>query len=169
MSVNIERVEGESGQSRLEAVMRALGWAKPDDYFARCLAEQAEGKREVYIIVAGGSDAGYGMLNWHPQYALYRRLGMPEIQDINVLPAMRKRGLATALIKHCEEAAHAKGCTQMGISVGLYADYGAAQRLYVKLGYIPDGFGVTYDRQGVRPGELRPVDDNLCLMMVKDL
>jgi GNAT superfamily N-acetyltransferase len=123
----------------------------------------------VFIARIDGADAGYGMLNWQPQYALYRRLGMPEIQDLNMIPQQRRKGAAAALIAHCEALARGEGRAQMGISVGLYADYGPAQRLYAKLGYVPDGFGVTYDRAAVRPGELRPVDDNLCLMLVKDL
>ena len=57
----------------------------------------------------------------------------------------------------------------MGISVALGASYGPAQRLYATLGYMPDGNGVTYDRMAVGFGEMRPVDDDLCLMMVKDL
>ena len=153
----------------LHLLAGAMGAAKEPGYFGTCLTEQAEGRRELYILASNGADAGYGMLNWHPQYSLYRRLEIPEIQDINVLPAFRRRGLATALIRHCEEQARARGCTQMGIAVGLYADYGAAQRLYVRLGYVPDGFGITYDRETVRAGDFRPVDDNLCLMMVRDI
>lgn len=153
----------------LNALAAANGSAKAPDYFETCLAEQDAGRRALYIIATGDADAGYGMLNWHPQYSLYKRLGIPEIQDLNVIPAHRRMGLARALIAHCETTARAQSCTQMGISVGLYSDYGAAQRLYVTLGYVPDGFGVTYDRETVRPGEFRPVDDNLCLMMVKDL
>lgn len=30
----------------------------------------------------------------------------------------------------------------VGVSVGLYYDYGNAQLLYVKRGYIPDGRGI---------------------------
>ena len=57
----------------------------------------------------------------------------------------------------------------MGIGVGLYTSYGAAQRLYCKMGYVPDGNGVTYDRKLLAAGEFRPLDDQLCLMMIKDL
>ena len=153
----------------LERIAAAQGSHKASDYFVTCLVEQEQGKRLVFIATADGQAAGYGMLNWQPQYALYRRLGMPEIQDMNVAPAFRRRGIASMLIAHCEDLAREKGCTDIGISVGLHADYGAAQRLYVQLGYVPDGYGVTYDRKTVRPGEIRPVDDSLCLMMVKSL
>lgn len=154
----------------LDAIALAQNSRKEPDYFARCLEEQAAGRRLVFV--AGQEEAaptGYGMLNFNPQYALYKRLGIPEIQDLNVVPEARKQGLATAIIHRCETVARERGCEHMGISVGLYPDYGPAQRLYVKLGYIPDGYGVTYDRQTVRPGEMRPVDDDLCLMMIKQL
>jgi GNAT superfamily N-acetyltransferase len=167
-TVSIRRADIADLES-LQVMAGLMNAGKEPGYFGTCLGEQAEGRRDLFIIAAGGTDAGYVMLNWRPQYALYRRLNMPEIQDLNVVPAMRRRGLAAALIRHCEETARARGCAQVGISVGLYADYGAAQRLYVRLGYVPDGFGVTYDRETVRPGEIRPVDDNLCLMLVRDL
>lgn len=142
---------------------------KPADYFARCLAEQNEGRRQVFIAALNDADSSFGMLNWMPRYALYRRLGIPEIQDLNTIPAARGKGLASALIAHCEDITREKGCDTIGISVGLHSGFGAAQRLYVRLGYIPDGFGVTYDRQPVTAGEFRPLDDDLCLMMVKAL
>jgi GNAT superfamily N-acetyltransferase len=142
---------------------------KEPGYFERCIEEQGAGRRELLIVSDRSADIGYGMLNREPQYALYKRLGMPEIQDLNVVPEARRQGAGTALIGALEEVARGLGYRQIGISVGLYADYGAAQRLYVKLGYAPDGLGVTYDRVAVAAGEIRPVDDNLCLMMVKTL
>ena len=152
-------------------MLAALGFHKGAGYFERCLDEQAQGRRQVFIVRGGEpeGDIGYGMLNWHPQYALYKRLGIPEIQDLNTVPVARRQGAASALIGHCEQIAAQTGAEHIGISVGLYADYGPAQRLYVKRGYEPDGFGVTYDRQQVRAGEMRLVDENLCLMLVKAL
>ena len=116
-----------------------------------------------------GKDCGYGMLNWRPQYSLYKKLAVPEIQDINVLSQFRQQGVATEIIRKCEMISRHAGCSHVGISVGLYKDFGPAQRLYVKLGYKPDGNGVTYDRQAVTAGEVRPIDDGLCLMMIKEL
>jgi GNAT superfamily N-acetyltransferase len=109
------------------------------------------------------------MLNWKPQYSLYKKLSIPEIQDLNVVPELRRKGIASALITRCEELILQKGQQQVGIAVGLTPEYGAAQVLYVKAGYVPDGYGVTYDREGVRHGDIRPLDDDLCLMMVKEI
>ena len=153
----------------LKSLAAAMPAHKQENYFETCLAQQIDGKRLVFIMTHDGQDVGYGMLNWNPIYTLYRRLEIPEIQDIAVIPSARRQGIASALIAHCENLAREKNKTQIGISVGLHSDFGAAQRLYVRLGYIPDGNGVTYNREPVRPGEIRPVDDDLCLMMIKDL
>ena len=138
-------------------------------YFERCFAEQDEGKREILIAALDGRDVGYGFLNWRPQYALYKKLGIPEIQDLNVLPEARCNGVASAIINACEDRAREQGDEMIGISVGLHKDYGPAQRLYVKRGYVPDGYGVTYDRETVQCGTMHLIDDDLRLMMVKPL
>ncbi len=123
----------------------------------------------VLIAQRGGQEAGFCLFNETPRYNLYRKLKIPEIQDLNVVPQVRRHGVATSLIKHCEELARSRGYTDMGISVGLFKDYGPAQVLYVKLGYIPDGNGITCDREGVKPYTSYIVDDDLCLMMIKPL
>jgi GNAT superfamily N-acetyltransferase len=154
---------------RLEKLAAAMQGEKAIDYFPRCLQEQAAGNRVLFLATLDGQDAGYGMLNWQPQYSLYRRLGIPEIQDLNVIPDMRCKGVASAIIAQCEQTARDRGAEHIGISFGLHGGYGAAQRLYIRLGYMPDGNGVTYDRRPVAAGQMWPVDDDLCLMLVKDI
>jgi hypothetical protein len=73
------------------------------------------------------------------------------------------------MIAHCEDLVRAKGHDQIGIAVGVHSAYGPAQRLYARLGYMPDGLGATYDRTPVEFAAFKPVDDQLCLMLVKDL
>ena len=160
---------GQDDIPRLDALVDVLGYYNAPGYFERCIAEQNEGKRAVFIAMLGGKDVAYAMINWQPGYAPFRRLNIPEIQDINTISAARRQGVATALIRHCEDAAREKGFSEIGIGVGLHSGYGNAQRLYVKLGYVPDGAGVTYDREPVTPIEMRPIDDNLSLMMLKSL
>jgi GNAT superfamily N-acetyltransferase len=151
------------------ASLESIKPVKEEGYFARCLAEQEKGLRDTYMASLNGQDVGYVILNRKPQYPLYKKLGIPEIQDLNVLPASRRHGVGTALIEHCEIVVRKEGYAQAGIGVGLHSGYGAAQRLYVKLGYIPDGSGVSYERVNVSHGEIRPIDDELSLMMVKEL
>lgn len=120
----------------------------------------------VVMAVAGGADIGGFYLNREPKYALYRRLGLPELQDLRVAETHRRRGVGAALVAEAEAMA-AVAHKGLGLSVGLHAGFGAAQRLYARLGYIPDGQGVTYDRKVVEPGEKRPVDGDLALMLLK--
>lgn len=156
----------------LSAAASAMKAVLEEGYFARCLDEQAAGRRDV--IVAGREDGGgtllgYVQINWQPLYPPFRRLGIPEVQDLNVVPGERRQGLGNLLVEWCEGAARTAGKTEVGIGVGLYSRYGAAQRLYVRRGYIPDGAGVAYDDVPVTAGELRPVDDMMVLRFVKSL
>jgi ribosomal protein S18 acetylase RimI-like enzyme len=128
-------------------------------------------EKDSIILIASqnNKDIGFGILNFEPKYNLYQKLNIPEIQDLNVVPGARQQGVATALVLAFENIAEDQGAEQIGISVGLTKDYGPAQRLYVKLDYMPDGNGITYDRKGVERGQSYPADDDLCLMMVKEL
>lgn len=108
----------------------------------------------------------FAILNHKPKYVPYLRMEISEIQDIFVLHEYRRCGLATALIGHCESKTDQN---MIGISVPVSPRYGAAQSLYAKLGYIPDGNGVTYDRQMLDHNSSVKLDDDLCLMMVKEL
>ena len=154
---------------RLDFMVAAMGLAKEIGYFERQFSFQQKGERQVYIAVYDGTDAGYCILNWIPKYSLFKKLGIPEIQDLNVLPHFRRQGIAKAMIAQCEDEARARGLEYMGIGVSVSPSFGPAQILYTRLGYIPDGGGVTYDRKQTANGEFRPLDDQLCLMMVKGL
>ena len=56
------------------------------------------------------------------------------------------------------------------LGVGLSREYGTAQRMYVKRGYIPDGSGVWYqDKQCVQYETVCTVDDDLVLFLSKKL
>ena len=58
---------------------------------------------------------------------------------------------------------------KVGIGLGLYDDYGDAQKLYIKRGYIPDGKGVSYNYGATEPGETYQLDDSLILWFTKNL
>lgn len=141
-----------------------------DAYFERALEEQAEKKRLVFVCRdMSGKVVGYVHYNRFPKYAPFRRFGLPEIQDLYVHPDHRQQGLGRLMLDRCIEQAKADGHGEIGIGVGVMSGFGAAQRLYARYGFVPDGAGVTYDREPVTTGELRSLDDNLCLMMTKTL
>lgn len=138
---------------------------KDDGYFEHAF----EAGAVPVLAFEDGVLAGFALLNWTPRYSLYRKLDIPEIQDLNVLPAYRRRGIARAIVEYCEEAARRKKCPLMGIAVGMTKEYGPAQIMYIKMGYVPDGNGVTYDRQGVQANMTYTLDDDFALMLVKPL
>ena len=165
MSIDIDiRQASESDIPALYDLYAQIG-QKDEGYF------EALFEKDCVILMAFKNKiaVAFGILNFEPKYALYKKLEIPEIQDLNVMPDAREQGVATALVAAFENLACDQGLESIGISVGLTKDYGPAQRLYCKLGYIPDGGGVTYDREGVTVGQVYPADDDLCLMMVKDL
>jgi GNAT superfamily N-acetyltransferase len=112
---------------------------------------------------------GYGHLLLSSEYPSFRQNNIPEICDVWIFEEHRKKGMATRLIAHLEQLAKQQGYDVAGLGVGLYRDYGSAQRLYFWLGYKPDGFGITYKHNAVIPGEAYPVDDDLLLWLTKSL
>lgn len=155
----------------IPAIARAfaeLGWRKPASQYEAYLAEQARGERVMFVAFVGGEFAGYVTV-WHrPHYPPFRAVGIPEISDFNVLPKFRRRGIGSQLMDQAE-AEIAQVSAEAGLGVGLTADYGSAQRMYAKRGYIPDGRGVHYQHHPAAYGETVRVDDYLVLYLTKDL
>jgi GNAT superfamily N-acetyltransferase len=145
-----------------------MGWTKPPGYFYNCCLQQVEDQIVLWVAVDGADYVGHVKVAWMPNYPYFRDNGIPEIQDLNVLPRYRRQGIASQLVDTCETIMRERSKVA-GIGVGLYADYGPAQRMYVQRGYIPDGKGVTYRDIYVVPGESFPIDDDLVLFFVKEI
>jgi GNAT superfamily N-acetyltransferase len=150
----------------ISAAMDALGWNKPVSQYEKYVAQQRAGERSVLVATVEDEYAGYVTVNWKSPYEPFN--GIPEIQDFNVLPKFRRRGIGTGLMD-AAEALVAERSDVVAIGVGLYADYGSAQRMYARRGYIPDGAGILYNLQRVPPGEMVRVDDDAILMFTKTL
>jgi GNAT superfamily N-acetyltransferase len=151
-----------------EAQYHQIGWSKPDGYFRECYALQQSEDIVFYVAHEGSQYVGHTKLVWCAHYPLFRDEGMPEIQDLNVLPGYRKQGIGTALIKCCEALAADRSDT-IGIGVGLHPGYNNAQRLYSKLGYILDGRGVHCGNEPVIMGETYRFDDKLVICFTKQI
>ena len=143
-----------------------IGWNKPASQYQRYLLEQEKESRKVLVAFDGDAFAGYLTIVWRPDYQPFQSEGIPEIRDFNVLPQVRRRGIGTQLMDRAEQMI-AQRSSLAGIGVGMDGDYGAAQRLYVMRGYIPDGRGLAYKNQLVKYGEQITVDDDLVLHFVK--
>ena len=167
MTVQIDRIDPTLAEL-CEAQYYQIGWSKPEDYFRSRLAQQQSGDINFFVAHEPNQYVGHVKLVWQPDYPGFRALGIPEIQDLNVLPAYRKRGIGTALIKSCEALA-AERFDEIGIGVGLHPGYNNAQRLYSKLGFILDGRGVHYKDEPVVEGDTYRFDDELVICFTKTL
>lgn len=150
----------------IAAAFAALGWDKPPAHYRGYLAEQRHGEREVLVAWDGDMFVGYVTVVWNSGYAPFREAAIPEIADFNVLPRVRRQGIGSLLLDEAERRI-AEQSHVAGIGVGMTADYGAAQRLYVKRGYLPDGRGIVARGRHVTWGESVVVDDDLVLYFTK--
>jgi GNAT superfamily N-acetyltransferase len=151
-----------------EEAFAAQGWNKPAAQFERYFFEQESGARTVLVAELDDKLAGYVTIVWKSGYAPFREESVPEICDFNVLKKFWRRGVGTALMDEAESRI-AERSPVAGIGVGLTADYGAAQILYVKRGYVPDGRGIEHDGRSLFYGDSAPVDDGLVLHLTKRL
>lgn len=131
--------------------------------------EQQKGIRTVCLARIQDEYIGYGSLLRMSEYPSFRNNGIAEINDIWTSPKYRGSEIGKKLIRHLEEIALQKSYKQVGIGVGLYRDYGPAQKLYIQMGYLPDENGVTYRCRPVVPGDAYPLNDDLLIWFKKDL
>jgi GNAT superfamily N-acetyltransferase len=160
------RTMDESDPEVISAAFTAIGWHKPPELFQRYLAEQEEGRRLAFVAERRGEFTGYVTLLWISDYSPFAERQIPEVSDLNVLPPHRRQGIGSALLDRAESAASARS-KMVGLGVGLYSDYGAAQRIYVRRGYLPDGRGIMYRNRPVEPGAVIRIDDEATLMFTR--
>lgn len=137
--------------------------------WTRYFEEHQKPIRTVYVVENGSEIIGYASLVHISECPSFRQNGIPEINDVWIAQKWRKQGFGKRLIQHLEQSARLENYEKIGLGVGLYADYGAAQKLYIQLGYMPDGCGITYNYQTTIPGVSYPLDDALILWMTKHI
>jgi GNAT superfamily N-acetyltransferase len=152
----------------ISAAFADIGAGKPARQYERYLVEQDTGGRICLVASVNDQFAGYATVNWTPAYPPFAELNIPDIQDLNVIPEFRRMGIASRLLDRAE-AEIAQRSDVAGIGVGLHPGYNAAQTLYVKRGYIPDGRGLTYRNAFVQEGAAIVLDDDLVLHLTKRL
>lgn len=146
----------------------AQGWDASVEKYEMRLRHQAENKAIALAAEYENIVAGY--VNVYPDspWGAFAHQGLPEIVDFGVLEKYRRKGIGSKLMDAAEKIA-AEYADIVYLGVGLHSDYGSAQRMYVKRGYIPDGSGVWY-KDEVCP-QYAPCgnDDHLVLYLSKRL
>ena len=145
-----------------------LNYGDKKEALAEYFAEQQFSQRDVLVAEYKGVPAGYITLVPNAEQGPFADKYIPEIKDFNVLPSYRRLGIGNLLMEHIEVVAKSK-CNQVTLGVGLYSDYGTAQRMYVKRGYIPDGSGLWQGNVNLKPYENCVNSDDLNLFFIKQL
>jgi GNAT superfamily N-acetyltransferase len=152
------------------AVRFLAEWVSDGEAEARAyLADHAEPEGASLIATDGSAVIGYVAIVWESNYAGFRSRGIPLVHQIAVAGPFRRQRVATLLMDAAEQLARDRGIVTLGITVGLFDEYGPAQRLYGQRGYIPDGRGACQGQRPLGKGKLVTMDDDLIIWLTKDL
>lgn len=151
----------------LAAAEQAQGWGTTTEKFELRMRDLADGKCIPLCAELDGEPVGY--INVYKEAGgPFAGTGWPYIVDFGVLERVRCRGIGSALMDAAEALAAEKADT-VCLGVGLHSGYGAAQRMYVLRGYVPDGSGVWYNGRVWDPYAPCVNDDELNLYLSKKL
>ena len=158
----------ESDCRKISKAFSIQGWEKKESQYKNYLHLQELGNRDIIVATIEGEFAGYLTINWKSDYIPFQEKRIPEIVDFNVLKKFQRKGIGTILMDEAET--RIKNVSAFaGIGFGVTKDYGAAQILYTKRNYIPDGNGLVINSKTVNHGDTVTVDDSICFCMVKEL
>jgi len=147
-----------------------IEWVSDGETEARkYLADHADPEGTSLIATGDSGVIGYVAIVWESNYAGFRRRGIPLVHQIAVAGPFRRRGVATLLMDAAEQLARDRGIATLGITVGLFDEYGPAQRLYGRRGYIPDGRGACRGQRPLSKGMQVTMNDDLIIWLTKDL
>jgi GNAT superfamily N-acetyltransferase len=146
----------------------SYGWHPDLETYENYFKDQTKKTRLVFIAEFDGSVTGIGTLVLNPVEGPFGYQKIPEIVDLGVFSEFQNRGIGSLLMQVMESEA-AKRSKGVYLAVGLHAGYGAAQRIYVKRGYIPDGSGVWYGNKPLEKYAHCENDDDLLLFLYKEL
>lgn len=154
--------------SEISKAFEVQGWNKPTAQYEKYLKYQERGERDIIIAELNKVFAGYLTIKWESDYKPFAQKGIPEIVDLNVLKKYQRNGIAASLMDEAETRIK-KVSDYAGIGFGVYQDYGAAQILYIKRGYQPDGNGIVKDSIPLKYGDKITIDDSIVFYLTKKL
>lgn len=87
------------------------------------------------VLIARRQGSPVGLVVAFQGFSTFRALPLLNVHDLTVLPAWRRRGIASALLAAVEDEARRRDCCKVTLEVR--ADNPVAERLYRRLGYGP--------------------------------
>lgn len=167
MNLNIKiREMIESDIVNLNREFNLQGWEKPISLFKKYYDEQNSGNRRVFIASSDDIVLGYVTLISNDKNGPFANKNIPTVVDFNVLEKHQNNGVGNLLLDRVEEVVR-RYSDKICLGVGLHSGYGPAQRMYVKRGYVPDGSGVWYKNEVVKPYSKCINNDELVLYLSK--
>ena len=155
----------ESDIKNLSRGFISQGWPSREEILTRYFKEQESGEREVLVAEIDGAVAGYVTILPSAKHGPFAEV-YPELSDFNVFEPFRNQGVGNQLLEEAEKRVKLVSI-KVSLGVGLHSGYGAAQRLYIKRGYIPDGTGVWYRNQPLEMNATSQNNDDLVLYLSK--
>jgi len=134
-------------ENDISKILNSFYWQSREQW-QQYIDENLRGARVTLIATINDQVIGYTNLVWKSDYEPFEGQGIPEINNMHVLDAFTKMGVGTALVHAAETIARNVCKPMIGIGVAQSSNYAAAQRLYPKLGYIPDIHGLRSTQWG---------------------
>lgn len=132
-------------------------------------SQKVEEQRKKYVFNAelNGKTAGYITMNINSEKGPFAKKDIPELEDFHVFPEYRSMGIGNILLDAAEEKA-ASFSNAISLCIGLHSDFSAAHRIYTRRGYIPDGTGVWYEGEPLKPFAKCYNNKNLVFYLMKE-
>ncbi|HEY3954104.1 MAG TPA: GNAT family N-acetyltransferase [Streptosporangiaceae bacterium] len=163
-------IEPVSDANTEAAVRFLMNWVSDGEAAARTYLAAHGGTGGASLLgVRDGEAVGIVSLLWVSNYAGFAGRGIPLVHQVAVAGPARRAGIGARLLAAAEDLARGHGATELGITVGLFDEYGPAQRLYARRGYLPDGRGACLGPRPLRRGEDVSMDHGVILWLTKDL
>jgi predicted N-acetyltransferase YhbS len=131
-------------QGDVEALARAFAaQGRPEPQFVQYWLQKERDEREILIAEREGGVVGYVTIVWAPVYAPFREGQTPEIADLTVSTGAPQEAVGPALMRAAEREIAGRGYAMAGVGLRQPPEAAWEEALYRRLGYEPDGRGVT--------------------------
>jgi len=144
------------------------GWSKSREVLEDYLSRQNDNTLFMFMAEIDDDVAGFVVLYEDTTVGPFANEKIPLISDFIVFKKFQRQGIGNKILDAAEEKA-ATLSDKIQLGVGVHGGYGAAQRIYVKRDYIPDGSGVWYRDSRLGEGEDCKNDDDLIMYFIKEL